>query len=68
MKRIVKVKWNNLIALVICLLSISLLVSDGITIVSSMFSYTKSLTTFGCITDLFAIFAAEVCFQVLGGE
>ena len=68
MKKIVKVKWSNLIALVIGLLSISLLVSDGITIVSSMFSYTKSLTTFGCITDLFAMFAAEVCFEALGGE
>ena len=67
-KRIIRVKWENVILLLMCVLAVCLLFHDGITLITSMFSYTKSFTSYGIITDLIAMFTVASTESVLKGE
>ncbi len=70
MKRIIRVKWKNLLVLAIFTASMTLLMHDAyILSIGNLFNkYTVSLTAYGCVIDLIALFISSASYDILGGK
>lgn len=69
MKKVVKIKWENLLVLLIFLASTSLIIHDFYIIsIGNLFNtYTQSLTVYGTIINAIAIFISSLALDILGG-